>query len=72
MLLYIIMGMGWEWEYGHKNGREWDQKSYSRTSLNGSDQKVKLMAVFMVIVIALSAVVKLLVKVLVIALSTMV
>ena len=27
MLFYIIMGKGCEWEYGHGNGREWDQKS---------------------------------------------
>ena len=27
------MGMGWEWEYGHRNEREWDRKSHSRTSL---------------------------------------
>ena len=27
------MGMGWEWENGHGNGREWNRKSHSRTSL---------------------------------------
>ena len=27
------MGMGWEWKYGHGNGREWDQNIHSSTSL---------------------------------------
>ena len=31
MFSYTAMGMGWE--YDHGNGREWDQKSHSRTSL---------------------------------------
>ena len=34
MILYTNMGMGWEWEYGHENGREWDRKSHSCTSLD--------------------------------------
>ena len=33
MLSYITMGMGWKWEYGLGNGREWDRKSHFRTSL---------------------------------------
>ena len=33
MLLYTTTVMRWEWECGHGNGREWDQRSHSRTSL---------------------------------------
>ena len=34
MFLYTTMGMGLE--YGHGNGREWDRKSHSYTSLINS------------------------------------
>ena len=33
MFLCTTIGKGWEWEYGYGNGREWDRKSHSRTSL---------------------------------------
>ena len=33
MFVYTTMEIGWEWEYGHGNGRIWDRKSHSRTSL---------------------------------------
>ena len=33
MFLYTTMRMGWEWENGHGNGRKWDRKSHSCTSL---------------------------------------
>ena len=26
MFLCTAIGMGWEWEYGHGNRREWDRK----------------------------------------------
>ena len=36
MLLYITMGMRWEWECGHGNGRKWYRKCHSRISLDDS------------------------------------
>ena len=33
IVLYTTVGMQWKWEYGHGNGKEWDRKSHSRTSL---------------------------------------
>ena len=33
MVLYTTMRIGWEWEYGQGNGREWDRKSYFRIFL---------------------------------------
>ena len=34
--------MGWEWEYGHGNVREWDRKIHSRTSLVRTKSKVTI------------------------------
>ena len=28
MCLFTTMGTVWEWEYGHRNEREWDRKSH--------------------------------------------
>ena len=33
MFSYTTVVMGWEWEYGHGNGEEWDRKGHSRTTL---------------------------------------
>ena len=40
MFLCTTIGMGWKWEYGHDNRREWDRKSRFRTSLVTRDSNM--------------------------------
>ena len=37
MEIFVYTTMGMKWEYSHGNGREWDRKSHSRTSLIASN-----------------------------------